>query len=187
MPLQRLSQKPDVMATIADITCDSDGEVTSFVGEQGRSKYLPLHKVQSDEDYYIGFFMIGAYQEILGDLHNLFGDTNAVHVSLDDGGYRIDHVVEGDTVTDVLGYVEFRKYDLVQKMRAATEKAVREGLLTLEESARLIRRYDEGLRGYTYLAEEPRAAAATVVPVTPRKRRASQPRREVPLQDPRSA
>ncbi|MDH4007718.1 MAG: biosynthetic arginine decarboxylase, partial [Desulfuromonadales bacterium] len=103
MPLQRLSQKPDVMATIADITCDSDGEVSSFVGESGRTKYLPLHKVQSDEEYYIGFFMIGAYQEILGDMHNLFGDTNAVHITFNKKtNYKIDTVIQGDATWESL-------------------------------------------------------------------------------------
>jgi arginine decarboxylase len=98
--------------------------------------------------------LVGAYQEILGDLHNLFGDTNAVHISLDASGYRVDHVVEGDSVTDVLGYVQYPKQYLVQKMRQANEEALRRGLLTFEESALLVRRYEEGLSGYTYLEEE---------------------------------
>jgi arginine decarboxylase len=93
MPIQRLTEKPDIIASIADITCDSDGEITSFVGENGRTKALPLHKIRKDEDYYIGFFLIGAYQEILGDLHNLFGDTNAVHITFNKKtNYKIDTV-----------------------------------------------------------------------------------------------
>jgi arginine decarboxylase len=105
-------------------------------------------------------FLLGAYQEILGDLHNLFGDTNAVHVSIHEDGYKVDHVLEGDTVTDVLGYVEFQRHDLVEKMRQATEKALRRKLLTLEESAMLISRYTQGLAGYTYLQETPRRDAS---------------------------
>jgi arginine decarboxylase len=96
VPIQRLNQKPDVIASIADITCDSDGEITSFVGENGRTKYLPIHKIRSDESYYIGFFLIGAYQEILGDMHNLFGDTNAVHITFARDNYKIDTVINGD-------------------------------------------------------------------------------------------
>ena len=100
-------------------------------------------------------FLVGAYQEILGDLHNLFGDTNAVHIALADGGYRIAHVVEGDSVTEVLGYVQYQKQNLVQRVRLASEEALRKGLLTFEESALLMRRFDEGLSGYTYLEQEP--------------------------------
>jgi arginine decarboxylase len=99
-------------------------------------------------------FLVGAYQEILGDLHNLFGDTNAVHIAMDENGYRVDHVVEGDSVTEVLGYVQYHRPDLVRRVRQANEEALRRGLLTFEESALLMRRYDEGLSGYTYLEEE---------------------------------
>jgi arginine decarboxylase len=181
IPIHRLDERPTRRGIVADLTCDSDGKLDQFIDLRDVKHCLELH-ASNGQPYYMGMFLIGAYQEILGDLHNLFGDTNAVHVSLDSEGYRIDHVVEGDTVTDVLGYVEFRKYDLVQKMRQATEKAVRDGTLSLEESARLIRRYDEGLRGYTYLAEEARAAA-TVVPVLQRQRAAPEAHGSVPLQD----
>jgi arginine decarboxylase len=116
--------------------------------------YLELHPFDG-RPYYLGMFLVGAYQEILGDLHNLFGDTNAVHVSLDQNGYRIDHVVEGDTVSEVLGYVQYDKRHLVQCMRQANEDALRRGLLTLEESALLMRRFEEGMMGYTYLEEGP--------------------------------
>jgi len=119
-------------------------------------------------------FLVGAYQEILGDLHNLFGDTNAVHIALDGDGYRIAHVVEGDSVTEVLGYVQYQKQNLVQRVRHASEEALRKGLLTFEESALLMRRFDEGLSGYTYLEEEepsPRIASGgnglAEVPATP--------------------
>ncbi|MBW2502950.1 MAG: arginine decarboxylase, partial [Deltaproteobacteria bacterium] len=125
VPIQRLQQKPDVMATVADITCDSDGEVTSFVGEQGRAKFLPLHKVQSDEDYFIGFFMIGAYQEILGDMHNLFGDTNAVHITFNKKtNYKIDTVIQGDATWESLKYVQYKGPEILKNVRDTLEKSV---------------------------------------------------------------
>jgi arginine decarboxylase len=165
LPIHRLGERPSRRGVIADLTCDSDGKVDQFIDLRDVKHCLELH-AENGRPYYLGMFLIGAYQEILGDLHNLFGDSNAVHVSLHDDGYRIDHVVEGDTVTDVLGYVEFRRYDLVQRMREATEAAVRERQLTLEEAALLNRRYDEGLRGYTYLQEESRHAALAEAPTT---------------------
>ncbi|MFZ4860372.1 MAG: arginine decarboxylase, partial [Desulfuromonadaceae bacterium] len=125
MPIQRLDQKPDVMASIADITCDSDGEITSFVGTNGRTKYLPLHKIRKDDDYYIGFFLIGAYQEILGDLHNLFGDTNAVHITFDNKtGYMIDTVINGDATQDTLKYVQYKGPEILKHVRDNLEKNI---------------------------------------------------------------
>ncbi|UCE04102.1 MAG: biosynthetic arginine decarboxylase [Candidatus Latescibacterota bacterium] len=166
IPIHRLGERPSRRGVVADLTCDSDGKVDQFIDLRDVKHCLELH-AENGRPYYLGMFLIGAYQEILGDLHNLFGDSNAVHVSLHDDGYRIDHVVEGDTVTDVLGYVEFRRYDLVQRMREATEAAVRERQLTLEEAALLNRRYDEGLRGYTYLQEESRYDALAEAPPAP--------------------
>jgi arginine decarboxylase len=154
LPIHRLNERPTRRGIIADLTCDSDGKLDQFIDLRDVKNCLELHP-SDGRPYCLGMFLVGAYQEILGDLHNLFGDTNTVHVSLDSTGYRVEHVVEGDTVTDVLGYVDFRRHELVQKMRQATEQAVRDGLLTLEESALLIGRYDEGLRGYTYLREKP--------------------------------
>ncbi len=152
MPLHRLNERPLRRAVIADLTCDSDGKMDQFIDLRDVKSSLELHTFDG-KPYYIGVFLVGAYQEILGDLHNLFGDTNAVHITLDETGYRVEHVVEGDSVTEVLGYVQFPKQVLVQRMRQANEEALRRGLLTFEESALLMRRYDEGLSGYTYLEE----------------------------------
>src|SRR5690606_8867073 len=108
-----------------------------------------------EDDYYLGIFLVGAYQEILGDLHNLFGDTNTLHVHLaEDGGYQIDHVLTGDTVTDVLEYVSYDRDDLVARVRRATERALRAGRMTFEDSRTLLRVYEQGLAGYTYLERE---------------------------------
>ena len=154
MPLQRLSQKPDVMATIADITCDSDGEVSNFVGEGGRSKYLPLHKVQNDEDYYIGFFMIGAYQEILGDMHNLFGDTNAVHITFNKKtNYKIDTVIHGDATWESLKYVQYKGPEILKHVRDTLEKRVASRKVSFEETSHFIELLDKMLLSYTYLGE----------------------------------
>ena len=154
MPLQRLSQKPDVMATVADITCDSDGEVNSFVGENGRSKYLPLHKVQNGEEYYIGFFMIGAYQEILGDMHNLFGDTNAVHITFNKKtNYMIDTVIQGDATWESLKYVQYQGPEILKHVRDNLEKRVALRKITFEETSHFIELLDRMLMSYTYLGE----------------------------------
>ncbi len=153
MPLHRLNERPTRRGVIADLTCDSDGKMDQFIDLRDVKNALELHPFDG-KPYYIGVFLVGAYQEILGDLHNLFGDTNAVHIALDESGYRIDHVVEGDSVTEVLGYVQYQKSYLMQRMRQANEEALRKGLLTFEESALLMKRYDDGLAGYTYLEEE---------------------------------
>jgi arginine decarboxylase len=170
LPLHRLNERPTRRGVIADLTCDSDGKIDQFIELRDVKSSLELHPYDG-KPYYLGVFLVGAYQEILGDLHNLFGDTNAVHIALADGGYRIAHVVEGDSVTEVLGYVQYQKQNLVQRVRQASEEALRKGLLTFEESALLMRRFDEGLSGYTYLEEEepaPRIAnggnGLTVVP-----------------------
>jgi arginine decarboxylase len=152
MPLHRLNERPMRRGVFADLTCDSDGKMDQFIDLRDVKSSLELHAFDG-KPYFIGVFLVGAYQEILGDLHNLFGDTNAVHITLDESGYRVEHVVEGDSVTEVLGYVQFPKQVLVQRMRQANEEALRRGLLTFEESALLMRRYDEGLSGYTYLEE----------------------------------
>ncbi len=154
VPLQRLNQKPDVIASIADITCDSDGEITSFVGENGRTKFLPLHKMRKDEDYYIGFFLIGAYQEILGDLHNLFGDTNAVHITFNKKtGYMIDTVINGDACWESLKYVQYKGPEILKRVREHLEKGVAKRLVSIEESSHFIELLDRTLLGYTYLGE----------------------------------
>jgi arginine decarboxylase len=154
VPIQRLNQKPDVIASIADITCDSDGEITSFVGENGRTKFLPLHKMRKDEEYYIGFFLIGAYQEILGDLHNLFGDTNAVHITFNKKtGYMIDTVINGDACWESLKYVQYKGPEILKRVREHLEKGVSKRLVSIEESSHFIELLDRTLLGYTYLGE----------------------------------
>ncbi|HTQ80688.1 MAG TPA: biosynthetic arginine decarboxylase [Thermoanaerobaculia bacterium] len=155
VPIHRLSEEPSTRAVLADITCDSDGKIDHFIDRRDVKDVLELHPFTAGEPYYLGVFLVGAYQEILGDLHNLFGDTNTVHVSLDpEEGYVIQDVVPGDSVTDVLRYVRYTKNDLVSRVRRATETAVRAKRLTLEESRHLLRRYEAGLSGYTYLEQD---------------------------------
>ena len=154
MPIHRLLEEPTRRAVLADITCDSDGKIEHFIDRRDVKDVLELHGVNG-EDYHIGIFLVGAYQEILGDLHNLFGDTNDVQVSLGEGGgYVIEHVEPGDTVTEVLKYVSYNKEDLVAKLRRAAEQALRAGKMTLEESRYMLRAYEDGLSGYTYLERD---------------------------------
>ncbi len=153
MPIHRLKEEPTRHGVLADITCDSDGKIDAFIDLRDVKKTLELHEYDGRE-YYIGAFLVGAYQEILGDLHNLLGDTNAVHVRLDEtGNPAIEEVVRGDTVREVLSAVQFNADELISKMRKQIEAAVRDKKLTLEESTQLMRSYEEGLRGYTYLEE----------------------------------
>ena len=154
MPIHRLDEEPTRRGIIADLTCDSDGKIDSFIDRDDVKNVLELHPFTGDR-YYIGMFLVGAYQEILGDLHNLFGDTDAVHVRLDeDGGYRIEHVVEGDRVEEVLNYVQYERAPLVENVRRTIEQALRRGQITLEESARLRKRYEQGLDDSTYLTRD---------------------------------
>jgi arginine decarboxylase len=156
MPIHRLNTPPTHHAVLGDITCDSDGKIDQFIDRRDVKRTLPLHTVNG-EPYYLGVFLVGAYQEILGDLHNLFGDTHAVHVSLDDrGNVVLDAVIKGDTVKEVLDYVEFSAAELVRKLRNDVELAVRQGKISYEESGRLLEFYEEGLGGYTYL-EDPKS------------------------------
>ena len=150
MPIDRLNREPSRRAVLADLTCDSDGKIDQFIDLRDVKNFLELHPLNG-EPYYIATFLVGAYQEILGDLHNLFGDTDAVHVKLDGDHYRVEHVVEGDSVTEVLSYVQYSKDDLISRVRRAVEVAVRDKRITPAESGRLMRRYEEGLEGYTYL------------------------------------
>ncbi len=150
LPIHRLNKAPTRRAVLADLTCDSDGKMNEFIDLRDVKHFLELHP-PNGEPYLIGTFLVGAYQEILGDLHNLFGDTDAVHVKLDDGDYRVEHVVEGDSVAEVLAYVQYSKEDLVSRVRRAVEVALREKRLTMAESGHFMRRYEEGLEGYTYL------------------------------------
>ncbi|HEV3032170.1 MAG TPA: biosynthetic arginine decarboxylase [Polyangia bacterium] len=151
VPIHRLGEEPTRRAVLADITCDSDGKIDHFIDRRDVKSVLELHPVNG-QDYYLGVFLIGAYQEILGDLHNLFGNTNTVHVSLaSGGGYQIEHVVTGDTVTDVLKYVSYAREDLVARVRRFAELAVRANRMSLDETRSMLRMYEEGLAGYTYL------------------------------------
>ncbi len=161
MPIHRLLERPTRRAVLADITCDSDGKIEKFIDKREVKDDIQLHALNDDE-YYLGIFLVGAYQEILGDLHNLFGDTHTIQVSLaPGGGYLIDRVVEGDTVTEVLNYVAYNKDDLIAKMRGFTETALRAGRINLDESRQILRVYEAGLAGYTYLEREVDAKSFT--------------------------
>lgn len=151
MPIHRLNEEPTCRGILADITCDSDGKVDRFIDRRDVKSVLELHPYDGS-DYFIAAFLVGAYQEILGDLHNLLGDTNAVHVSVDEQGrFSIDEVIEGDTVREVLQYVQYSADDLMRAMRKRVERALRDQKLTLDESRVLLRFYESGLEGYTYL------------------------------------
>lgn len=151
MPLQRLNEKPQRRATLHDITCDSDGRIDRFIGIRETMPYLSVHDLREGEPYYIGVFLVGAYQEILGDLHNLFGDTNAVHIVCDEESYWIDQIIEGETIEDVLDYVQFSAKRLVRTMEAWVMQAVKENMITLHEGKEFLAMYRSGLYGYTYL------------------------------------
>ncbi len=159
LPIHRNDEKPTRRGTLADITCDSDGKVDRFIDLRDVRRTLELHEPVEGQPYYVGFFLVGAYQEILGDMHNLFGDTNAVHIDVDRNDRpRITHIVSGDRVDEVLSYVEYFEADLLARLRRSIEHAIDEDRITYEESAGLIRRYQSALRSYTYLTrreEEP--------------------------------
>jgi arginine decarboxylase len=153
MPIHRLGERPTNNAILGDISCDSDGKIDMFIDRRDVKKFLPLHGFNG-EPYYLGAFLVGAYQEILGDLHNLFGDTHAVHVSLSDTNETVlDTVIRGDTVREVLDYVQFSSKDLQEKFRRDVEMALRQGKIGYEESGRLLRFYEDGMQGYTYLED----------------------------------
>jgi len=159
VPIHRLHEKPTRRGVIADLTCDSDGKISKFIDQRDVKDTLELH-AWSGQPYYLGMFLVGAYQEILGDLHNLFGDTDAVHVRLDgDGSYHVEHVVEGDCVADVLAYVQYDRRTLVEKVRRTIEEAMRRGKISIEESAQLRHRFERGLSEYTYLSSNRRDPA----------------------------
>ncbi len=153
LPIHRLDEEPTRRGTLADLTCDSDGKIDQFIDIRDVKHALELHPFTPGEPYYLGLFLIGAYQEILGDLHNLFGDTNAVHVHLTDEpeGYHLEHVVRGDSIAEALRYVQYRPEGLVESIRRETEKALRERRITIEESRLLLHHYERSLSGYTYL------------------------------------
>ncbi len=151
VPISRLDEKPTRTCTIQDITCDSDGKIANFISAQGTSSALPVHTLKAGEPYYLGVFLVGAYQEILGDMHNLFGDTNAVHISVYKDRYEIDQIIEGETVDEVLDYVQYNPKKLVRNLEAWVTASMKAGSITPEEGRDFISTYRSGLFGYTYL------------------------------------
>ena len=151
LPIQRLDERPTRNATLQDITCDSDGKIANFVTNRHISHVLPVHQLKKTEQYYLGVFLVGAYQEILGDMHNLFGDTNAVHISVKDGCYHIDQIIDGETVEEVLDYVQYNPKKLVRQLEIWVAKSVKAGKISLEEGKEFLSNYRSGLYGYTYL------------------------------------
>ena len=153
MPISRLDEKPDRTATIQDITCDSDGKIDNFISTRNFNYHLPVHTL-TKEPYYIGVFLVGAYQEILGDMHNLFGDTNAVHVSVYKDRYEIDQVIDGETVAEVLDYVQFNPKKMVRSVETWVTSSMKAGIITPEEGREFLSNYRSGLYGYTYLEKD---------------------------------
>jgi arginine decarboxylase len=160
MPIHRLDEEPTRRGILADLTCDSDGKIDQFIDLKDIKHVLELHPLEitpgsranEHKPYYLGLFLGGAYQEIMGNLHNLFGDTNAVHIKLTPKGYKIEHVVKGDTMKEVVGYVQYDVEDLIESIRQKTEQALLEKRITIEESQRLLQSYERSLEQYTYLA-----------------------------------
>lgn len=155
MPIHRLESQPSKSIMLVDLTCDSDGKIGKYLNlnEGDPQSTLLAHEYTPGQPYYMGVFLVGAYQEILGDLHNLFGDTDAVHVSISPDGYQIEHVVEGDTVSEVLSYVQYNREELINRIRKASESSILAGSMSKQEAKLLIQLYQEGLSGYTYLEE----------------------------------
>lgn len=151
MPIHRLNEEPSRTATLQDITCDSDGKIDNFISTTNSPYHLPVHALKGREPYYIGVFLVGAYQEILGDMHNLFGDTNAVHVSVDEEGYKVDQVIDGETVAEVLEYVQYNPKKMVRTVETWVTTSVKAGIISLEEGKEFLSNYRSGLYGYTYL------------------------------------
>ena len=154
MPISRLDERPDRTATIQDITCDSDGKINNFISSHGANSHLAVHALNNKEPYYIGVFLVGAYQEILGDMHNLFGDTNAVHVSVYKDRYEIDQVIDGETGAEVLDYVQFSPKKLVRSVETWVTSSMKAGIITPEEGREFLSNYRSGLYGYTYLEND---------------------------------
>ncbi|MBP5972701.1 biosynthetic arginine decarboxylase [Brasilonema sp. CT11] len=151
MPIHRLDQEPTRRGILADLTCDSDGKIDRFIDLRDVKSVLELHPLKLGEPYYLGMFLNGAYQEIMGNLHNLFGDTNTVHIQLTPKGYQIEHVVKGDTMSEVVSYVQYDSEDMVESIRQRCEHALEENQITLAEAQRLLQTYEQSLRRYTYL------------------------------------
>jgi arginine decarboxylase len=156
MPIHRLCEEPTRRGILADLTCDSDGKIDQFIDLRDVKPVLELHSLKKHKPYYLGLFLAGAYQEIMGNLHNLFGDTNAVHIKLTPKGYQIEHVVKGDTMKEVVSYVQYDAEDLMENIRKKSEQALQEKRITLQESQRLMQNYESSLGRYTYLSPPPR-------------------------------
>ncbi|MBJ2191628.1 MAG: biosynthetic arginine decarboxylase [Muribaculaceae bacterium] len=155
IPLSRLDEKPTRTCTLQDITCDSDGKISNFISTHGGvANSLPVHPVKASEPYYLGVFLVGAYQEILGDMHNLFGDTNAVHISVYKDRYEIDRIIDGETVADVLDYVQFNPKKLVRNVEAWVTASMKAGKITPDEGREFLSNYRSGLYGYTYIEKD---------------------------------
>lgn len=165
MPIHRLNEEPTQRGILADLTCDSDGKIDQFIDLRDVKSVLELHPLKplekpnsdrqkSHEPYYLGMFLVGAYQEIMGNLHNLFGDTNVVHIQMSPKGYQIEYLVKGDTITEVLSYVQYKAEDLLENIRRRTEQALQENRITLKESQLLLNDYERSLSRYTYLVGE---------------------------------
>lgn len=154
MPISRLDEKPTRTATIQDVTCDSDGKINCFISSHGFSNALPIHPIKNGESYYLGVFLVGAYQEILGDMHNLFGDTNTVHVSVHKDGYEIEQIIDGETVAEVLDYVQYNPKKLVRNVETWVTRSMKSGKITPEEGREFLGNYRSGLYGYTYLEKD---------------------------------
>ncbi|MEO0768144.1 MAG: biosynthetic arginine decarboxylase, partial [Cyanobacteria bacterium J06649_4] len=158
MPIHRLNEKPTQRATLADLTCDSDGKIDRFIGPKGTKDVLELHPIEPGDPYYLGMFLVGAYQETLGNLHNLFGNINTVHVHLASKakapqGYTIEHVVRGNTTDEVLQQVQYNPKDMIEQIRRRSEQALHEGQITIKEARKLMDNYKAGMDRYTYLTE----------------------------------
>jgi arginine decarboxylase len=152
LPIHRLDEEPTERGTLADLTCDSDGKIDQFIDLRDVKSVLELHALNPGQPYYLAMFLSGAYQEVMGNLHNLFGDTNVVHIKLTHKGYEIEHVVKGDTMKEVLGYVQYDSEDLIENMRRRTEQALQDRQITLQESQMLLQNYEQSLSQYTYLS-----------------------------------
>lgn len=151
MPIHRLDEEPQRHAVIGDITCDSDGKIDQFIDRRHIKRTLQLHRYDG-KPYYMAAFLVGAYQEVLGDLHNLFGDTNAVHVELDDQGEpTFTHIIKGDTVQEVLHYMQYNEEELTRQMQRSVEQSIKKGVIEQREAGAIMKFYESGLRGYTYL------------------------------------
>jgi arginine decarboxylase len=151
MPIHRLDEEPVRQGILVDITCDSDGNIQRFPLKKGISKTLPLHEKRPGESYLLGIFLIGAYQEILGDLHNLFGDTHAVHVRMNGTNCEMEQIIEGESVSQVLEHVQFHEASLLKRMHRQVQSACSEGSISAAEAESFLQFYQRGLKGYTYL------------------------------------